>query len=482
MNFGSYKIIQASLYCATFYTRPYQTNDTDDNILLKTKYFVGDNYEIEVDAEGHQRKLHYLNATNGIFAIFVQENESENMYYIHKDYLGSFQSITDEDGELVEKHSFDPWGRRRNADDWTFNNVPPSFTFDRGYTGHEHLDQFGLINMNGRVYDPFVARFLSPDPFVQNANNTQGFNRYSYVSNNPLKFTDPSGYSYKPIYWKKSNPATILVPFGPGFIGTGLVNFSNHGSSYYYNHNTNTYYNAANGQGVNYQEVYDNYIVPNSAELPSNVNINSIEIGQKNSIDGVWYTTSAWDPMARLPGEELSGVMAGTVTANFVAFGAAVASNGGGDGSLAMEIASGSAIGFGLATSLRYKLEWEYLRQARINRAISGDFSKPIKHSLRSIRWAGSGFTLAGGIIGGVNFAMSDKSWGDYGQLGISMLSTGLTLGSATAPIGIGIGVIDAFGGFNGFYNYLDNQQSFYNNTGGIMVPVNGIPSFIPLK
>jgi hypothetical protein len=159
-----------------------------------------------------------------------------------------------------------------------------------------------------------------------------------------------------------------------------------------------------------------------------------------------------------------------------------VAQTGGGYGSLAMDIASGSATGFGLATSLRYKLEWEYLRQARINRAISGDFSKPIKHSLRSIRWAGSGFTLAGGIIGGVNFAMSDKSWGDYGQLGISMLSTGLTLGSATAPIGIGIGVIDAFGGFNGFYNYLDNQQNFYNNTGGIMVPINGIPSFLPLK
>jgi len=153
-----------------------------------------------------------------------------------------------------------------------------------------------------------------------------------------------------------------------------------------------------------------------------------------------------------------------------------------GDGSLAMDIASGGATGFGLATSLRYKLEWEYLRQARINRAISGDFSKPIKHSLRSIRWAGSGFTIAGGIIGGVNFAISDKSWGDYGQLGVSMLSTGLTLGSATAPIGIGIGLIDAFGGFNGFYNYLDNQQNFYNNTGGIMVPINGIPSFIPLK
>jgi hypothetical protein len=154
----------------------------------------------------------------------------------------------------------------------------------------------------------------------------------------------------------------------------------------------------------------------------------------------------------------------------------------GGDWSLAMDIASGSATGLGLATSLRYKLEWEYLRQARINRAISGDFSKPIKHSLRTIRGFGTGFTVAGGFIGVVNFGLSDRSWGDYGQLGVSLLSTGLTFGSVTAPIGIGIGLIDTFGGFNGFYNYLDNQQNFYNNTGGIMVPINGIPSFIPLK
>jgi hypothetical protein len=163
-------------------------------------------------------------------------------------------------------------------------------------------------------------------------------------------------------------------------------------------------------------------------------------------------------------------------------FGGIDTQNGGGDGSLAIDIASGGATGFGLATSLRYKLEWEYLRQARINRTISGDFSKPIKHSLRTIRGFGTGFTVAGGFIGVVNFGLSDRSWGDYGQLGVSLLSTGLTFGSVTAPIGIGIGLIDTFGGLNGFYNYLDNQQNFYNNAGGIIVPVNGIPSFIPLK
>jgi RHS repeat-associated protein len=88
------------------------------------------------------------------------------MYYVHHNYSDSITAFNDESGKLVETLSIDPWGRRRNADDWTDYNVT-STLFDRGYTGHEHLDQFGLINMNGRVYDPFLARFLSPDPFIQ---------------------------------------------------------------------------------------------------------------------------------------------------------------------------------------------------------------------------------------------------------------------------------------------------------------------------
>ena len=116
------------------------------------------------------------------------------MYYIHKDYLGSYQTITDSAGQVVERLSFDPWGRRRNAQTWTFNNVPSSYLFDRGFTGHEHMDHFALINMGGRVYDPVLGNFLSPDPFVQAPANPQNYNRYGYALNNPLKYTDPTGY------------------------------------------------------------------------------------------------------------------------------------------------------------------------------------------------------------------------------------------------------------------------------------------------
>ena len=115
--------------------------------------------------------------------------------------------MTDGSGSLIARQSFDAWGRPRDIKTWGLHEVDlanpeqalalqPTAFFDRGYTGHEHMAGFGLINMNGRVYDPYLQRFLSPDPFVQAPTNAQNYNRYSYVLNNPLMYTDPSGYSY----------------------------------------------------------------------------------------------------------------------------------------------------------------------------------------------------------------------------------------------------------------------------------------------
>jgi uncharacterized protein (TIGR02594 family) len=128
------------------------------------------------------------------------------MHFAYKVSLGSFDAITNNRNNAVERLSFDAWGRRRNATDWTYNNVPATFLFDRGFTGHEHMDAFGLINANGRIYDPCMGRFLSPDIVVQSPDFTQDYNRYSYAINNPLKYTDPSGYSRPPdfnYYWNE---------------------------------------------------------------------------------------------------------------------------------------------------------------------------------------------------------------------------------------------------------------------------------------
>lgn len=116
------------------------------------------------------------------------------MYYIHKDYLSSYESITDSLGNIVEKLNYDPWGRRRNPSSWYPIEEAAETETDRGFTGHEHLDLFALVNMNGRIYDPVVGYFTSPDPVVGIPTGTQSFNLYSYVHNNPLKYTDPSGY------------------------------------------------------------------------------------------------------------------------------------------------------------------------------------------------------------------------------------------------------------------------------------------------
>ncbi|MDR2009708.1 MAG: RHS repeat-associated core domain-containing protein [Bacteroidales bacterium] len=115
------------------------------------------------------------------------------IWYFAKDHLGSVLLMFDEEDNPSERFSFDPWGNLRNPNNWGYNNLNTGFLSyfgSRGFTGHEHLPEFGLINMNGRMYDPVIGRMLSPDNYVVDPNNGQDYNRYSYARNNPLKYTD----------------------------------------------------------------------------------------------------------------------------------------------------------------------------------------------------------------------------------------------------------------------------------------------------
>ena len=120
----------------------------------------------------------------------------EQVRYYHDDHLGSTHVITDGDGRRVESVSYDAFGARRRSSDWSATSIPWSEfrPASIGFTGHED-DVFGLINMKGRIYDPRLGRFLQPDPIVQAPHYTQSLNRYSYVWNNPLRMTDPSGFA-----------------------------------------------------------------------------------------------------------------------------------------------------------------------------------------------------------------------------------------------------------------------------------------------
>jgi len=124
--------------------------------------------------------------------------------YFNFDHLGSTTAVSDEKGHLSTSGGsetavlgYDPWGARREPD----GNAAPPASFSpvvghREFTGQETIPDVGLINMNGRVYDPVLARFLSADPNVTDVNDPQSYNRYSYASNNPLRYTDPTGFSF----------------------------------------------------------------------------------------------------------------------------------------------------------------------------------------------------------------------------------------------------------------------------------------------
>lgn len=162
-------------------------------------------YEINRSNDDTQH-IHYI----GDYARYVIETgliNDDYFVYLHRDHLGSIVAESGENVSFVSTTSewmgFSPWGERLSQD-WSGSELGESYVPDkdsRGFTDHEHIDGVGLIHMNGRVYDPVMGRFLTPDPLVQAPNNTQSYNRYSYVFNNPLSFVDPSGYEADPIIY-----------------------------------------------------------------------------------------------------------------------------------------------------------------------------------------------------------------------------------------------------------------------------------------
>jgi RHS repeat-associated protein len=119
--------------------------------------------------------------------------------YHHDDIIGStVVTNTGATSSSATRLRYDPYGLRISPTNPTqAPTVPPSGLPTRiGYTGHEMDDEFNLINMKGRIYDPKIARFMTPDPMVSAPNNGNGYDRYGYGGNNPMKYTDPSGFIY----------------------------------------------------------------------------------------------------------------------------------------------------------------------------------------------------------------------------------------------------------------------------------------------
>jgi RHS repeat-associated protein len=154
-----------------------------------TKYYSEDgSNEIIVDnTTGLEKHIIYIGGSpydSNIIYVKNYVDTTAKYLFLHKDYLGSILAISDENGNSVEQRHFDAWGMLTHGE---------MKILDRGYTSHEHFDEVGIIHMNGRLYDPLLRRFLNADENIQEPYNTQNYNKYGYVMNNPLLFNDPNG-------------------------------------------------------------------------------------------------------------------------------------------------------------------------------------------------------------------------------------------------------------------------------------------------
>ena len=180
-----------------------QTSTSGTMIYLNPRIDAGAHFEKETKG-GVTTYKHYLYGSAGVIGTYSTTSTTAVTEYFHSDHLGSIVAVTDDSANVLARYKFDTWGKRIPlAGDPT--------TTHHGFTGHEHLDDVGLIDMNGRVYDPVLGRFMSADPYIQAPDNLQSYNRYSYVWNNPLSATDPSGY-WKLGKWLSAGTKWFFLP------------------------------------------------------------------------------------------------------------------------------------------------------------------------------------------------------------------------------------------------------------------------------
>ncbi len=170
-------------------------SDSGDSLLT-----LGDAFEVRIgpDARPQVVKQRVAAPSGRIVAQYEQVigvgPPPVEVSYFHDDALGSTNARTDDVGAPTLL-AYGPWGDARDASDWTLPFAGDPAEAEVGFTGHKARLDDGLIDMRGRMYDPNLARFMSPDPLVVSPLSVQGHNRYSYVDNRPMVFTDPTGFA-----------------------------------------------------------------------------------------------------------------------------------------------------------------------------------------------------------------------------------------------------------------------------------------------
>lgn len=228
----------APTYRARFWHGPdghrYKAVHTD---IGQTVLYIGN---VEVVKQGTTTK--YRRNIAGVMQQDVVGSTATNQYLWH-DQLGSLVRITDANGVAVSNLDYVAQGERRNHADPTSSSGGGGATAVtyRGFTGHEMFGRLGIIHMNARLYDAELGRFLSPDPVIQAPNNLQSWNAYTYVFNNPLAYTDPTGmislrqvlgiviaavgtyfFPWGAVWWKQLGYA-MAVGAASGYVSTGTM-------------------------------------------------------------------------------------------------------------------------------------------------------------------------------------------------------------------------------------------------------------------
>ncbi|MEM7704853.1 MAG: FG-GAP-like repeat-containing protein [Pseudomonadota bacterium] len=184
-------------------------------------YYVG---SVEIIDRPGSNRIYRRYISENVVVDFDPASNFSARRYLHRDHLGSIDVITNDLGDVVQDLAYDIWGQRRAAEDWTVvleeliaQTIGRNLTTS-GFTGHEHIDDAGIIHMGGRVFDSVAGRFLQADPFVQDAVNPQFLNRYTYTLNNPLRYVDPSGYTIACGNGEQNacGDTTADFDFGPG--------------------------------------------------------------------------------------------------------------------------------------------------------------------------------------------------------------------------------------------------------------------------
>jgi RHS repeat-associated protein len=164
----------------------------------ETTYYATPMFEVVHTSSGTDYR-HYLFAGGRAVMQLSRSINGANNRPLLTDHQGSISTIMHGTGTSFVNESFTPYGKLREASTWigspTLTELANMVTITRqGYTFQTVLGTMGLNHMNARIEDAVTGRFLSPDTQTPDQTNTQNYNRFSYVNNNPLTFTDPTGH------------------------------------------------------------------------------------------------------------------------------------------------------------------------------------------------------------------------------------------------------------------------------------------------